>query len=414
MTETSGQDSGTVRFKLNGEKYLGQFQRTQRDGCPPRLIGTFLPERGIMEYADETMRFTIYITLGVIGTTVLLSFWLSRQVAQPLEKLTEEVAKVGQMHLGPNRHISSVVREVDRLALAAEEMKAGLRSFRKYVPADLVREVLSTGREARLGGELRRVTISFSDIVGFTSISEKMPSDLLVKHLGDYLAALSEEIMQLGGTVDKFIGDAIMAFWGAPTEHPEHATAACVAALHCRQRLRKMAPIWEAAGKPPLRTRFGIHTGEVIVGNIGSPQRMNYTIIGDAVNLASRMEGLNKHYGTEILLSEETYRAAQTAIVARPIDWVVVKGRGAATQIYELLGLRSEACQEISEFADRYAAALQLFRSQRWIDAATSLSDLLCLRPDDAPSQSLLRRCQEFIQSPPAENWDGLAHMASK
>src|SRR5262249_26375049 len=157
------------------------------------------------------------------------------------------------------------------------------------------------------GGEHRRLTIYFSDIADFTSISESMPPEALVAHLGEYLQAMSEQVLAAGGTVDKYIGDAVMAFWGAPLENAEHDRGAGTAAVRNQQPLRKLRERWQAEGKPPFRARIGIHTGEVIVGNIGSAARLNYTVIGDAVNLASRLEGLNKYYDTSILISESTF-----------------------------------------------------------------------------------------------------------
>src|SRR5262249_43477663 len=228
------------------------------------------------------------------------------------------------------------------------------------------------------------------------------------------LQAQSEQVLATGGTVDKYIGDAVMAFWGAPEPHPGHALAACTAALRGQQALRRLREKWAAEGKPPFRARIGIHTGEAVVGNIGSAARMNYTVIGDAVNLASRLEGLNKFYGTEILLSEDTFREAQGGVVARPLDWVSVKGKSKAVLVYELLGLKGEADPSSAEVVRVYAEALEHYRGQDWAGAVELFQRVLGLRPDDAPPREMLGRCRDYQAAPPGQGWDGVHRMESK
>ncbi len=412
-TDTAG-DSKAIRFEADGERFLGSYHRVVGESRPRWLICTFLPEGEVLAYAERSNRETAMICFAVLALAILASVYLARQVAQPLEHLASDAAAAGQLRLESRPPIRSIVREVDQLAKATEEMKSGLRSFEKYLPADLVRGLLASGQEAHLGGESRVLTISFSDIVGFSSIAESMADAALVAHLGEYLEQLSEIIHRSGGTVDKFIGDAIMAFWGAPVANPQHARAACLAAYRCQRRLRELRPEWEASGRPALRTRFGLHTGQVLVGNIGSPARMNYTVMGDAVNLASRLEGLNKYYGTEILLSEKTYREAAELLVVRPLDLVAVAGRAEAVPIYELMGLVSEVEPGLPELAERYAEAFRTFQNRDWGRASTLLDDYLRLRPDDGPAKGLAKRCRQFLQDPPESGWDGVNRMTSK
>ncbi|QEL13414.1 adenylate/guanylate cyclase domain-containing protein [Limnoglobus roseus] len=407
-------DAQAIRFQANGENYLGSFRRIIGEARPPWLVCTYVPEDEVLAYAHRTSRLTFSISIGILGLAILISMFLARQVAHPLEQLAAAAADAGRLRLEPRPPIRSVVLEVDQLGKASEEMKSGLRSFEKYLPVDLVRGLLDSGQEALLGVEKRELTISFSDIVGFTSIAEAMPGEELVAHLGEYFDRLSRVVLESGGTVDKFIGDAIMAFWGAPTANPRHASAACLSAHRCRQRLRELAPEWEARGRPALRTRFGLNTGEVLVGNIGSPARMNYTVMGDAVNLASRLEGLNKYYGTEVLLSEATYREAKDILVVRPIDLVAVVGQTKAVPIYELLDLASEAPAAVRELADRYAAAFQAFQGRRWGESMAILTEILKAHPADAPAMAFLKRCQHYAENPPDAAWDGVNRMTSK
>lgn len=406
--------AGSMQFAFDGQQFLGSFRRIQGEGAPRWLICTMLPEADIMGRVHQGNRVTLGITLAALALAIAMSIWVSRQVARPLEYLAQDAEQVGHLRLESKRAPRSHVMEVDRLAIASEEMKAGLRSFQKYVPADLVRGLLDSGQEAKLGGERKTVTVFFSDIAGFTSLSETMESEQLVAHLGDYLGVVSDEIARKGGTVDKYIGDAVMAFWGAPAPDPHHATSACLAAWFSQQRLRALRPAWEAAGKPACHTRIGVHTGEVIVGNIGSAARMNFTVMGDAVNLASRLEGLNRYYGTGILLSEQTYAEAKTAIVARPLDWVSVKGRARGVLVYEMLGIAGEVEPGTAEFVERYTNALNCYRGQKWEEAIEGFERALEIRPEDDASKELIRRCREYLSTPPGAEWDGVHHMTSK
>jgi adenylate cyclase len=406
--------AGRARFALGGKGYLASYRRLSGENKPRWLICTVLPEEEVLGHARRTSRLTFVITLAALALAVLVSVAVARQVARPLEHLARETTAIGQFRLEEHPAIRSFVLEVDRLGAATEEMKVGLRSFGKYVPADLVRALLESGKEARLGGERRAVTRFFSDIAGFTALAESLPEEALLAHLGEYLGALSEEILALGRTVDKYIGDAIMAFWGAPNANPGHAAAACTAALRCQRRLRDLGRGWAAEGRPSCPTRIGLHTGEVIVGNIGSAARLNYTAIGDAVNLASRLEGLNKRYGTECLLSEETFRQAGAAIVARPLDWVSVAGRTAAVLVYELLGAPGEVDPTAVAVAECYTKALDAYRRQDWAGAMALFGQALELCPEDGPSRLLVARCAQYRDRPLGEGWDGVHRLSSK
>jgi adenylate cyclase len=400
-------------FRVGPDRYLGAYSRLSTDRTPDWIIGILLPEDDFLGTVRENNLHWLLVSGSVVLLAVFLALVLSRLIAHYLEVLHQETEAIAQLRLEP-RPVHSIVYEVDRLAVAVEEMKAGLRSFQKYVPADLVRKLMASGREAQLGGERREVTISFSDVADFTAISETLTPEQLVEHLGEYLSSLSDGIEAAGGTVDKYIGDAVMAFWGAPAPNPRHAAGACVAALRNLQRLRELQQKWRAEGKPVLRARTGICTGEVVVGNIGSAVRLNYTVMGDAVNLASRLEGLNKYYGTTILVSDTTYREAQADVVARPVDWVSVKGKSEAILVHELLALKEEADRADVELADTYASALAAYRRQDWPEALRLFEATLRLRPEDPPSRLMIARCQAYRQAPPGDAWDGVTRMQTK
>jgi adenylate cyclase len=414
-------DMATIHFTQDGTQFLGGYRCLSTDETPNWLICILMPEDDVLGDVWRSNRQTLWIGVGVFTLAVLASLFISRQVARPLEQLTQQVAAVGQLQFDAQPVPHSIIQEVDQLAAATEEMKAGLRSFRKYVPADLVRKLLEAGQEATLGGESRTVTIYFSDIANFTSTAEELPPAQLIEHLGDYLKAQSEQILGTEGTVDKYIGDSIMAFWGAPRLNPQHALSACTAALRNQQELAQLRDRWKREGKPLFYTRIGLHTGEVVVGNIGSEARLNYTVIGDSVNLASRLEGVNRYYGTEILISECTYLEVKDAALARPVDWVSVKGRTKPVLIYELLGLRSEPKgvdppieAPVEEFIELASQALAAYRRQDWDKGMKLFEQLLHLRPCDGPAQSMMARCRDYRGQWLGDNWDGVHRMDSK
>ncbi len=403
-----------INFTHHGERYLGSYRCLSTEHTPDWLICTIVPENEVLGRVEEGNRQTFFIGVGVFVLAVIIGMMVSAQVARPLEQLARETEKIGQLHLDPRPVGRSIVKEVDRLALSTEEMKTHLRSFRKYVPADLVRSLMAAGKEASQGGESRIVSVYFCDIANFTAISEDLTPTEVVEHLGQFLKAVSEDIVATEGTVDKYIGDAVMAFWGAPALNPHHALAACKAALLNQAKLAKLREKWQIEGKPLYFARGGIHTGEVVVGNIGSEARLNYTVIGDAVNLASRMEGLNKFYGTNILITEHTFNEVKEAVVARPIDWVTVKGRHEAVLVYELLGLRGEVEQTTAELVELYSKGLALYRQKEWEKAEAIFVKILEKNPEDGPSQRMLSRCQNYQSHPLKEDWDGEFRMECK
>ena len=403
-----------LRFERDGVAYLGRYRLLEGAQTPHWLICTVVPEADVMEGVYQNNRNAIILGVLILLLAVAIALFVSAQVARPLERIAKETQAIGLMEVEPRPVAHSLVLEVDRLAEATEDMKSSLRSFGKYVPADLVRSLLRSGQEAALGGENRIVTIYFSDIVSFTSIAEPMPPAQLVQHLGEYLSAMSQAVLETGGTVDKYIGDAIMAFWGAPQPHSAHAVAACTAALRSQQTLAGLRRKWQAEGKPPFFARIGLNTGEVVVGNIGSTARLNYTVIGDPVNLASRLEGLNKHYGTEILISESTYLAARDAIAARPIGWVSVKGKTSAVLVYELLALKSDADPSMAELIALSLSALDAYRDREWAKAIQLAEQVLKLKPGDGPAQRLTENCRACQTAPPDESWAGVQRMESK
>jgi adenylate cyclase len=285
-------------------------------------------------------------------------------------------------------------------------------AFSLYVSEDIVASIVEHPERLTLTGEEKELTILFTDIRGFTSISEAMTARQLSAFLNEYLSAMTDIIMARGGTVDKFIGDAIMAFWGAPVDNREHARHALATCLEMRQRLAELRPEWVARGLPPVETGIGANSGVVSVGNMGSRTRFSYTVMGDAVNLASRLEGLTKIYGAGILVSAATRQAAGDGFCYRPIDVVRVKGKREPVALFEPLTEGPPPAERRLEL-ERFEAALGLYRSRDF----TACRDTLQALQADSP-QTLyalyLERLELFLRRPPPEDWDGVFTFKTK
>jgi adenylate cyclase len=280
------------------------------------------------------------------------------------------------------------------------------RMFGQYMSGAVIDHLLSHPEKLQLGGERRRVTLFFSDLAGFTTISERLSPETVVGLLNDYLSSMTEIILDEAGTVDKFEGDAIMAFWGAPLDQPDQARRACRAALRQQAALKELNLQFASLNLPPLSMRIGLHTGDAIVGNLGSEKRFDYTVIGDTVNLASRLEGVNKFYGSHVMASEVTVAACDGGVEFRELDLVAVKGKERAVRVFEVLGLTGELSPETIRRRQNFAAGLELYRQGRFPEAQARFEAILAENPGDGPAKTFLARCQRFQSTPPPVPWD--------
>ncbi|EER59231.1 adenylate/guanylate cyclase with Chase sensor [Acidovorax delafieldii 2AN] len=267
----------------------------------------------------------------------------------------------------------------------------------QYVPAAVVSRLIAHPELLRLGGEAREVTVMFTDLAGFTTLSEQLSAEQTVEVLTGYFSAMTPIIHRRGGTVDKFIGDAVMAFWGAPLDDPRHAENAVRAAVEMQQAMHGLVADLGKRGLPPIHMRIGLHTGRVVVGNVGSDQRFSYTAIGDAVNLAARLEGANKAFGTQILLSGATAAQLPADVALRPLDDVIVKGKSEPVRVYT-------PCDDIQVCA-LGAAVLDAFHARQWAQADQLLQALLALRPHDPAAVHLRERVAVARSLPPGAPW---------
>jgi adenylate cyclase len=299
--------------------------------------------------------------------------------------------------------------------LSEESQKRFIKSaFSHYLSKQVIEQIIKNPESLKLGGEEREITIFFSDIKGFTSISENLTPVKLVHLLNEYLSEMTDTILSYNGTVDKFIGDAVMAFYGAPQFYHDHARDACFAAIDMQKLLKELRGRWRKQGYAGIYARFGINTGRAVIGNMGSRSRMNYTAMGDSVNLASRLEGANKYYGTFSMISEMTYEKVKKDVEARYLDKIRVVGKEQPIQVFELMARKGELTASHKELIEVYNRGVELFGDREWEKARTHFRSALKVVKDDGPSKTYIDRCTEFIEKPPSKKWDGVYKLSTK
>lgn len=354
------------------------------------LIGIALPRMGALK--------GLLVAAGLFGLYIFVAQWLFVNAGVWLNMVYPLLV------LSANYTALTVYYYVTE----ERERKKIKETFKHYVAPIVIEEMLKEPGRLKLGGEQKVLTVLFSDLEGFTTYSERYAPREMIEILSDYYERMTEEIFAHQGTLKEYVGDELMAIFGAPVEQPDHAERACAAALAMRERRHALGSEWAKSGRPRLRARTGINSGPMLVGNLGSKYRFAYGVLGDQVNLGSRLEGLNRIYGTEILIGENTARLVAGSFLLREIDMVRVKGKKQAVRIYELLA-RSTASvpREREQALSVYAAGLDAYRQGLWGEALGLFNQSLALWPEDGPSMTLAERCQIYQEAPPPEKWDG-------
>lgn len=304
------------------------------------------------------------------------------------------------------------------------EFKAKIQlkgAFSRYVNPNIVNQIMKNPSKLSLGGSKRNITVLFTDIAHFTTISEQLKPESLVALLNEYLEAMSSIIMAEGGTLDKYEGDAIMAFFGAPITQEDHALRACRAALNMRQKISELHEKWKqdpplpgGEKKPLFDFRCGLSSGDAIVGNIGSLERLEYTAMGDIVNLGSRLEGANKKYSTNIMVSESTYLPVKDHFEVRELDILRVVGKKQSILVYELLNYKDQLTDDAAKLLQLYNEGVQMYHARKFADALAKFEEILKVYPEDGPSKLYRQRCEVLRDFPPKDDWDGVFEMGTK
>lgn len=386
-------------------------------GVQPTL-GLIVPED---EFIGEIKRNTSRaVQIGVLALVlaVAFTFVVARMLSKSLVRVATEARKVSNFELSENLNLKSNIQEVAELETAIASMKAGLSSFGAFVPKELVRSILSKAERISVGGETRDVTLMFADLKGFTRQTEGLEPEVLMPALSEYFEAMEKEISGNQGTVDKYIGDAIMALWNAPLDDTDHPVHACRAALGCLQAEANLNSDNGALPLRPLHARFGLHTGRVVVGNVGSLSRLQYTALGAAVNFASRLEGLNKVYGTRILVSSDVAVHVESMFLLREVDHVVPAGTSFPSRIFELIAEKDDESGFLASVAkkrelEEWRVCYDLYQSGKWSDALEALQTHREIATNKLLVDVFIERCSRFAFKPPA-TWDGVYRFEKK
>jgi adenylate cyclase len=338
-TWRQGGEAQQVFEAKDGRTYVVAFRSIDTAGSARLRLAVMAPLGEFFSEVEAGRRQLLLLALAFVIAALPIIWWIGLMLSRSMKALAADTDRIQRFEVESNpRRVRSAIQEIDDLGRSVATMHAMVRTFSSFVPKRLVHQLVETGTALRLGGSRREITVLFTDIADFTNITEKSDPEQVMIQTSRYLAVMTEAIMVHGGTVDKFVGDAIMAIWNAPTEDPDHVAHACAAVLACRAANRSLNEAFAREGWPAYRTRFGLNTGEAVVGIVGSSDRMSYTALGTTVNLAARLEPLNKDYGTDILVSEAVRQRVAQRFVFRPVDTIKPRGLETATQLYELLG----------------------------------------------------------------------------
>ncbi|MCB8822792.1 adenylate/guanylate cyclase domain-containing protein [Microvirga rosea] len=396
-----GQDR-SLSFTVDGESYFGRTEPVG-EGFDNLMIGIAVPYETMMGPAEQIRYALLLVSAISVIVALLIVLLASRRLALPLRTATDDIRRIMKFEFGHARRSPSHIAEMLELSRAIDTLELALSNFMRYVPTALVRGIIGRRFSSELGGVRQPITVLFSDVAGFTTMAEALDPEQVMSKTSRYFSEIGSELVRSGATIDKYIGDSIMAFWNAPDTREDHVALACLGALRASRHLDRLNEEFLGEGGAPMRTRFGLHTGEAVVGNVGSIDRMNYTALGHTVNMASRFEKLNKRYGTTILVSEDVRNAAGEGFLFRFVDKAIPEGAHAEIAVYELLGadLPDEpslaAAQERLDSLPAWNEALVFCESENWDKAAEILEELVAKLPNDLLFKVQLQRCRAHL-----------------
>lgn len=406
-------DDMDMQLDVDGERYLVKVKKLPDRYSNNEYLFLALPMKVLLGPINRDAWITSLISIILMFLSLPLFLYISQRISNPINQLVDEAGKIGQFKLEGEIEIKTRIKETKRLSDEMASMKRGLRLFNRYVPSELVRSIMISGSNANIGGEAKEMTFMFTDIEGFTSITEQTEPEVLMHRLSEYLELVSSVIKKYRGTVDKFIGDSVMAFWNAPLDDNRHIENCCYAAIEIQKELGELNDYWASIGVPVFKTRIGIDTGVAVVGNLGCRDRMNYTVIGDSVNSSSRLEGLNRFYGSSIIIGERVAKVLDDSFIFRPLEKIVVKGKTQAQNIYQLLGEQCETSIDSREFADLFTKAFYAYQSRDWKTAYYLFNTILIMR-EDRISREYMDNCREYMDCEPDMEWSGIKVMEKK
>jgi adenylate cyclase len=399
----SNQDDFLFRSPRDGQELSASFARFPETFGRPWQAIVITPTDDFIGPLKATNRQIVVIIIALSIAELFLIHLLSRRLSQPIEHISQELKAAESLSFEHHTSHPSKIREIAQLQAAASLLRNSLRSFSSFAPVDVVRGLIKLGIPLALGVEKRNLTVLFSDLEDFTTHAEQSTPDALLEQMSVYFEQVSRSISDEKGTVDKFIGDGIMAFWGAPVTLSDHALRACAGALRAARRIERANEAWRREGKPALRIRIGLNTADVLVGNVGSTERFSYTAMGDGVNVAARLEDMNKVFGTTICISDSVFDAVASEVAVRPLRRVQVKGRKQEFMVYELLGMAKsddpelEIRPEDKKLSVMTWVASKSFENGDLSESADHYREILGEFPNDPIAKAMLAACSPRI-----------------
>jgi len=397
-----GATGRSLSFTVDGQNYFGHAEQV-REGFDNLFIAVAIPYDTMMGPAEQIRSALLLVSAASVIVALLIVLLVSRRLALPLRTATDDIRRIMRFEFGHLRRAPSRIVEVLELSRAIDTLELALSNFMRYVPTALVRGIIGRRFSSELGGTRQPITVLFSDVAGFTTMAEALDPEEVMSKTSRYFSEIGNDLIRSGATIDKYIGDSIMAFWNAPEAREDHVALACLGALRAARHLDRLNAEFVAEGGAPMRTRFGVQTGEAVVGNVGSVDRMNYTALGHTVNVASRLEKLNKRYGTTILVSEAVRDGAGKDFLFRFVDRTVPEGAHGEMAVYELLGMDMPDEPELAARPEQVATlplwneAHALCEAGEWDKAARLLEELVSVAPEDALFKVHLQRCRAHL-----------------
>ncbi len=398
----------------NSERIIASFRPLSEKLGGQWTLGLIVPEDDFIGSIARIHETTLLFSFWLLIIAGFLTSTLAKELTEPIHKAILEADRIQSLDFDGEIDLESPITEIQDMSDTMNSMKKALSAFKKYVPSEIVKELVHDKNDAKLEAQTNKITILFTDISSFSSISEEAKPQDLVDQLSEYFDSIATIIHKHNGIIDKYIGDSVMAFWGAPQPNEHQARDACLAALEIEKSVEQLNAKWISEGKKAFLTRIGINTGVSLIGNFGSSERFNYTAIGDSVNLANRLESLNKVYGSQIIVSESTEKEAGKDLIFRVLDIVAVKGRQQSVTVYHLLGTindnKSRILLRLSALSER---ALVHYLSSEWKEAEEKFQTILDHYPEDKTAKMFIERCQKLMETP-QEHWDGVYRLTQK
>jgi adenylate cyclase len=389
LRKALGVDRFSFELGSDGKEYVALFTRVPDKFAKDWEVIVVTPTDDFVGDLKQTNRMLLWLMVALVLLESALIYAMARKISRPIEIVSGAIERIRSLSFGQSPSPDSRIREIGQLQRATVLLENALRSFSVFVPVGLVRELIESGKPLAPTVESRFMTIFFSDLENFTTIAEQLSPQQLSEQTSQYFENVTVAVTEEQGTIDKFIGDSVMAFWGAPAELDDHVYRACVAALKASRRMKHLNAQWMKDGRTPMPMRIGVHCANVVVGNVGSPQRLSYTVMGDGVNIASRIEGLNKQFDTSICISDSIYKRVADRVVARPLQRLSVKGRHGEFLVYELCGVAGSVDPELKA-GERdivrcrmTTKAMECLTEGRVAEARDRYEELLAEFPDD-------------------------------